>query len=78
MRDLAEGEQPARFEHSHSLCDWQEGNLNKWSREATMNAMDPLSFLIAHDATRRLIDGAQTSDARRVRRPPIRSRRVRT
>ena len=43
-----------------------------------MNAMDPLSFLIAHDATRRLIDGGQTSDARRVRRPPIRSRRVRT
>ena len=76
--DLAEGEQPARFEHSHSLCDGQEGNLNKWAHEATMNAMDPLSFLIAHDATRRLIDGAQTSDARRVRRPPNRSRRVRT
>jgi hypothetical protein len=43
-----------------------------------MVPMDPLAFFIAHEATRRLVDGAQTGDARRTRRPPIRARRVRT
>jgi hypothetical protein len=52
--------------------------LNEWITVGTMVPMDPLAFFIAHSATRRLLDGPQTGDARRRRRSPIRSGRVRT
>ena len=43
-----------------------------------MVLMDPLAFLIAHDATRKGILGAEPWDRPRRRRPAKRDGRVRT
>ena len=44
-----------------------------------MRCMDPIAFLIAHDTTRRAVEGAAThGPAPRRRRPAIRAARVRT
>jgi hypothetical protein len=54
--------------------------LNEWRPTATMLAMDPLAFLIANNATRNRINGAEPWDRprRRLRnRPAHRAERIR-